>query len=330
MHGFIICVVRKALPAIVLLGAALAVKPSRAEEPPPQDEDVQEAIYAIRDFSGSVVVEEGVVVAVVLHFDGGREVTDDDLTMLKPLHDLKRLNLHGQPITDDGLAALGGFEDLEKLDLSLTQVRGPGLTLLAALPKLSSLKIGTLDDDFRLIQLTKFPALAELELYSDSVSDAELLHLNGVRRLRSLRLSGRDKITMEGVAALAELPIEVLEIELPRLTDHEVVALSAFHNLRELTLTGGRLTGGCFRHLTELSNLTTLNVDCSASDDDLPPLAALRNLRSLWFGGKQVTVDGLRALQPLEHLESLRIYAEFSRAQQEEIRSIFPRLRELR
>lgn len=323
---------------LTLTLVALLVLTSCPASPVPGDDEVEmldaaslEAVYAIRDsFKGSVDIEGDTVVGVVLHNDGTPYFRDSDFEVLRPLRGLRRLSLYNQPVTDAGLMALRDFEELEELNLEYTRVTGPGLANIAPLPKLRKLTIGQ-TGDAGLSLLPEFPALEELELWTEDVSNAGLLHLNSMRHLRVLLVSGSEQMTMEGVAALRDAPIEVLEIVGIRCSsDQEVASLSALPHLRELNLTSCRLTGGCLRHLSELTELTTLDVDCSASDDEIGHLRSLRNLRTLSFGGKRLTINGMRSLRGLDQLEVLKTGAELSAAEREEVYELFPRLVELR
>lgn len=69
------------------------------------------------------------------------QVTDADLTHLRPLSRLRVLKLRGDDITGVGLTHLAGAAALEELDLSFTGVTGPDLRHLDHLPKLRLLTL---------------------------------------------------------------------------------------------------------------------------------------------------------------------------------------------
>lgn len=63
-------------------------------------------------------------------------LSDDQLSIVAQLTQLKKLNLHSNPITDAGLAALAPLENLEHLVLHSTTLTDAALPALDALPKL--------------------------------------------------------------------------------------------------------------------------------------------------------------------------------------------------
>jgi hypothetical protein len=72
---------------------------------------------------------------------GCTSTTDDDLSGLRVLTQLKRLALNYTPVTDAGLVHLQGLAQLQDLDLSGTQVTDAGLLRLSGLKNLQLLTL---------------------------------------------------------------------------------------------------------------------------------------------------------------------------------------------
>ncbi len=105
-------------------------------------------------------------------------VGDEDVTYLRSLRHLERLDLSVTRATDESLAYLAGLHHLQEIDLHDTLVTGEGLTHLRGLRQ-----------------------LARLSLRKTQVTDAGLSPLYGLTRLKHLRLEG-SKTTRAGIASL--------------------------------------------------------------------------------------------------------------------------------
>jgi hypothetical protein len=111
-----------------------------------------------------------------LQTDG--KFSDDNVTVLKQLHDLVHLNLGGQPVTDAQLAFLKDLTGLTELHLEKTKITDKGLANLKGLVNLEY-----------------------LNLYGTAITDAGLPSLEGMKKLKHLYL-WQTKVTDAGVARL--------------------------------------------------------------------------------------------------------------------------------
>jgi hypothetical protein len=100
--------------------------------------------------------------------------TDDTLTQLSGLRELRTLNLDRTQVTDDGLRALAGLPRLQSLSLRYTGITDAGLGILETLP-----------DDLREVALT-----------GARVTDASVRHFEG-RSIAELYLRWTD-VTPDG------------------------------------------------------------------------------------------------------------------------------------
>ncbi len=151
-----------------------------------------------------------------LRLHWGEGLTDESLRHLSALSGLKTLRLWGAgKLTDGGLEPLSKLTGLEDLTLShSTSWTAAGLAKLETLRSLRVLTLGYAPvDDETLKTLGRLPALEEIWLRGLEVTDAGLLELKGLTKLRFLHLDGCKKTSSEGLRALrAVLPGEyVLE-----------------------------------------------------------------------------------------------------------------------
>jgi eukaryotic-like serine/threonine-protein kinase len=163
--------------------------------------------------------------------------------------------------------------------------------------------------DAGLANLTRLTELSGLTLASTPVTDAGMVHLQGLTALTALNLA-----------------------ECPRVTDVGLIALKGMTRLEYLNLHGVSLPDAGLRHLDGLSQLTTLNLSATPLTDDglihlkrlavlkelhlantlvtgrgFPFLAGLENLRRLMLTRTAVTDDGLKHLARLPQLTTLSL-----------------------
>ena len=95
--------------------------------------------------------------------------TDETLTQLSGLRELRTLNLDRTDVTDDGLQALAGLPNLQSLSLRYTKITDAGLSILHSLPQ----------------------DLREVALTGTRVTDASVPHFEG-RSIMDLYLRWTD------------------------------------------------------------------------------------------------------------------------------------------
>jgi hypothetical protein len=107
-------------------------------------------------------------------------ITNDDLTKLRPLAELRSLDLDANQITDGGLKHVRQLTELRELLLAGADITDEGLTSLQTLTKLQ-----------------------HLGLTGTDVTDHGLEYLRGFKNLQCLQLYGT-AVTSDGVTALQE------------------------------------------------------------------------------------------------------------------------------
>uniref|UniRef100_A0A7C2NVM9 Leucine-rich repeat domain-containing protein n=1 Tax=Schlesneria paludicola TaxID=360056 RepID=A0A7C2NVM9_9PLAN len=161
--------------------------PAEAPRIPPE---LREPVAALRKLGARIEFGAGDRLIGVDLTD--RPVTDADLVHLRPLSELRSLNLSGTNITDAGLKELGENAKLKFLYLFNTPITDAGLQ---ALEPLSRLEVLCLDQteitDAGLETLKAFTRLEKLHVHSrQTITDAGLEALAVHRRLFELRIGG--------------------------------------------------------------------------------------------------------------------------------------------
>jgi hypothetical protein len=116
---------------------------------------------------------------------------DDDLDRLKSLPRLRKLILRDSSrVTARGILAIGEMKSLQWGFLGHPQIQAEDLRPLQALPALSHLEVSTPLGDDGMAEFAKFPALKELRISSEGITDSGLVAIAKQSTLRSLKISG--------------------------------------------------------------------------------------------------------------------------------------------
>ncbi len=208
-------------------------------------------------------------------------------------------------------------------------------SMLAQLPRLEHICTPHGLTDAEMAEIAKFPALREMEIVADRLTDAGLASLAKVARLDVLHLEGTPKMTDEGLktlagsttlrhlrlsgpftdkgmAYLAAMPaLKVLWLETPNVTEEGLRLLSASKTLERLcvpwidTITDREIA--CLKAMPRLKALGIGNAQ--GSDAGVMSLASLTNLEVLALkGGPNLTDNGLKYLPAMPKLRALQIY----------------------
>lgn len=265
------------------------------------------------------------------------EVTDDHLAQIRHLRSLKSLNIHNAKISDQGLGSIGELTNLIDLRIGWgtsdeEEVTDAGLKHLSGLTRLETLSLWGRKNisDAGLVNLTQLKNIRSLTLYGHGqITDDGMVHIAELSRLQTLNIPG--KISDEGIAHLSALKnLEFVSIGRSRTTLCGLFQLSKIKTFTDalraakvpftedddghivsLRLSLVKLTNGCMEHLSELTELRSLELNgTEIKDADLVHLAPLAKLESLDLccdlGGA-----GLKALDHLQNLKTLKIGKRF-------------------
>lgn len=253
----------------------------------------------------------------------------DDLAPLAKLAGLKSLSIESELIRGNALAHLNGLSNLESLAIE-SRIDSIGLDRLNPPSSLKSIYLPTEGREDLVAILDRAPWVEAVRL-PDAVGDAGMIHLRGLRNLRTLDLSRQEKITDAGLASLSELAtLESLwlppratdaglaalarldrlqRLDLPRgITDAGIVHLKELKKLQSLEMREGQVSGVGLRILAALPNLRSMHLaDCRIEPEDLDALKGATALRSLDLANNPIGDEGLRRLAGLESLEHIKL-----------------------
>jgi len=181
-------------------------------------------------------------------------------------------------------------------------------------PEVSSVKQLKLDntetDDAELAKICREnPELLELTLEGTKVTDAGLVHLPQLTKLKKIRLS-KTAITDAGMKVLAKCErLEDVDVSQTKISDPGAWELAALPRLKRLNfyltfVTDSGLDSFQTGKHRSAKTIEWLNLDkCPITDAGLPKLAALSSLAWLHLGGTAITDTGLVELAKLESLK---------------------------
>ncbi|SIO57578.1 Leucine Rich repeat-containing protein [Singulisphaera sp. GP187] len=185
--------------------------------------------------------------------------------------------------------------------------------LAAARPTVADLKyLRELTDAFQGMELDEFAETTRLDLNGKAIDDEGMVHLRGLKRLRTLSLRGTrvGDAGLENLAGLTSLR-ELNLIGTPT-TDVGLQVVSRLTGLTDLNVDQTLVTDSGMIVLRKLANLEELTlVATDVGDTGLAALKGLARLRRLVLGkdpafvGERITGAGLAALQTLPNLEQL-------------------------
>lgn len=262
-----------------------------------------------------------------------RGVTDEQLTQIVKLNNLRELDCNHSNLTALGFEVLAQAKNLKKLnldgaknvgeaeiadvaqlaileDLKLDGVPLSGITAplsrLTAMRHLSLLRCELTDDD--LAFLAHMPELRSLNLsINRNLKGSSLKHIAGAKHLQHLQL-GLTAVTDESIAPVAGLvELESLDLGSPNVTDAGLVYLSQMTKMKRLSFSNIKGTG--LKHLREMKELTDIDFgyNLDFTGEGLEELAHIPGITELYLGWTGITDDGCAQLKKLSGLERLTL-----------------------
>jgi hypothetical protein len=207
---------------------------------------------------------------------------------------LEYLSLFNSPVTDTGLARLCGLTRLKTLHLHETAVQGSGLKSLENMVELEELMLPHIQvSDADLAHLRRLTKLkGRLQLSGRQITDAGLIHLAGMRRLKELHLRETSITTLEPLRALTSLTF--LDVVGSPVTDAGLKPVAAFQNLEMLWLGGTQVTDAGIAPIAALPRLKVLDLDRTrVGDAALPFLCGLPRIDHVNLYATRVSDEGL-------------------------------------
>ncbi|MBM4093831.1 MAG: hypothetical protein FJ276_31155 [Planctomycetes bacterium] len=243
---------------------------------------------------------------------------DDDLLaeLSGSLTRLKRLTLRNTPnVTDRGAASLAQARQLTHLALIELRVTGESLRALASLPSLVSLDVrmcsGIRGSDLALLR--DAPNLGELKLGGYAIDDAAVRVVADLPHLQELVVEDGaiSSVGLADLAASTEFAGRVRSLHFARcagLTDDALALVSAFPNLRELSLRDIPTVGTFLDKLPKPGRLELLALSRTfLTEDAFASIAAFTYLKRLELARVPLTRQSLEHVSRLAHLEYLDV-----------------------
>ncbi len=205
-------------------GSVLCAREGSGAKPElPADQANQEKVTAaVERLGGKVDTGDGIL-GINLK---GRNVTDDDLAILKDLANLTALDLTNNPqVTDAAMQHLQGVRGLDQLLLNGTGIGDAGLAHIKGHSRLRDLYCGNPSvTDVGIANLHVLTDLRRLDLSDSRITDEGLVHLGKLSNLKGLLLQ-RTEVTDAGLAHLHGLKLQTLSLAGTKTTDGGVEAL---------------------------------------------------------------------------------------------------------
>ena len=262
-------------------------------------------------------------------------IQSKELEQLQELPLLEYLNFGGPMVNDEKISIIGKLTWLTQLSIGGSEVSA-SLVHLKNLKSLRYLNLNALRNhnlDIDLANIAGLTNLEDLDIQDAMVSDAGLVHLSRLyklRRLNLLKTSPTGKITDAGLANLKNLK-SLEELTLPTgITDTGVEHLTALDSLKKINLWGDGVTDKGMSVLAQMKSLENLEImsrnvtdagieklaqcprlkslslqNAPITDAAIAHLTKLKTLTSLSFSKTNVTGKGLATLKELPHLTEL-------------------------
>lgn len=241
----------------------------------------------------------------------GELVTDECMSSLLPLVQLRELDLHNTAVTGKGVELLVQLPRLESVFVKLEQLQEAQPEILGGWTSLRRLNIT--GGGVSLRPLSNFRGLPRLSialhLYDPEFNETELAFLAGMTQIKILDLSDCEPMTDIGIANLADLTaIQELDLHGSDINEMSLQHLSGMWDLRDLRLGRIPIEGGGLVFLTTLTQLIDLRLNhTGCTDAGMFHLASLKQLEHLDLYRSRVTDEGLQHLTSLGQLRSLNL-----------------------
>ena len=211
---------------------------------------------------------------IYVHLEG-KPVTDQVLSTLGAVPQLKYLNLEYSGIEDEGLRHLSTLRSLQCLYLGRNDITDAGLKHLTNLRNLEELEFNSLRrfDGSGLVHLVKLTELRKLSLQYLNIARSEYRHLSKLKGLRELFLSCSST------------------------TDDDLKHVANLENLIQLGIDRTDVTSRGLAHLTGLSNLNHLYVNEEVAVGGIEHLQQMHSLKSISMDPSDEIKNGVKTLQ---------------------------------
>jgi hypothetical protein len=232
-------------------------------------------------------------------------VTDETLTLLFQLPEIREVGLSGKGLTEDGVAHLARLPKLR--DLYISHVTAAGLRRLASAHELRELVLSFHDTDDDVISgVADLKQLTLIQLFDTSVTAKGLSALSNLTALEEVNLLGSAKVGDGALKHVAGLDnVRTLMLCGTSIGDSDLAELPKMWRLENLNLLGTNVTDAGLTHLANCRELKSLVLPSAITDQGVQALRGLSNLEFLWIDSTAVTDQSAPVFAGLEKLREL-------------------------
>ena len=234
---------------------------------------------------------------------------------------ITEVDLVGTWVTDDDLTRIGSLPDLRKIDLSHTKISDLGLAHLRPLKNVVYLNCFYCSyiTDGGVAFLKDWVNLEYLNVRGSEVTSRVFEHLAKMKNLQTLDV-GFSRVNDDGFDALASLEhLEELHIGGDKMTGLALPSLRLLPSLQRLDVNGSQrtdsgrwglmLTDVNVESIGALTQLESLNIGGAIlSDVGMKALANMASLKSLDLSRMEITAQGLEPLTKMTKLQRLNLW----------------------
>ena len=197
--------------------------------------------------------------------------------------------------------AVGKLKELETLEIDFSSANPAAvpLTPLAGLKKLRHLKLGYLTHSADVTKpLAGLTDLATLQVMC-VLTDADVKHLAGLKKLTALDLGPSTKLTGESLKVIGEFQeLEWLILRHAKFQDADLKHLAGLSKLDTLIVSSTPVTDAGLVHLKELPKLRRVDLSYTkVTDAGLATLAELPNLEFVELFGLKLSDEAVKKLE---------------------------------
>jgi hypothetical protein len=241
-------------------------------------------------------------------------IQSKELELLGELTLLEYLNFGGTMVNDEKLSVIGKLTWLTQLSIGGSEVSA-GLVHLKNLKLLRYLNLNALRNhnlDIDLAHIAGLTDLEDLDIQDSMVSDAGLVHLSKLyklRRLNLLKTSPAGKITSDGMVHLKNLK-SLEELTIPTgITDTGVEHLAALDALKKINLRGDGVTDKSMSVLAQMKSLENLEImSRNVTNAGIEKLSQCPRLKTLSLQNTPITEATLSHLSKIKTLTGLSFW----------------------
>jgi serine/threonine protein kinase len=209
---------------------------------------------------------------------------DEALEQYQHLRAVDTISIRGANITDKGIEYIKNC-NVRSLGLEGCKITNKGFKQILSIKTLRILNLSHCPQLTDYSYLALRPELTSVWFLNNELTDEQLKWFAPLKNLNAVNISDN-----------------------PRITGTGFVHFQNMKELRDLRISGLQFTADGIKALSELTQLTSLNIRFSnIQDRDLEQIAKLENLRILSLIGTSISDKGLKQIAKLRHLKQLYI-----------------------